>query len=226
MLFGGSLASASVTPAAKTVTVQVSPPVKSTAGSSVKVALGLALVENVGAPEVAQVMSKLAPLAFTGSLKLMTTFAFPATPVAPLVGVVLVTVGDPSTLIVNEHVPDTSTPPFAVPPLSRRRMVMLAEPVALATGVKVSVPFELTAGCTLKSPGLLFAVTSNVSVWLDSLAGPALMAVAQFGNDAMPAVLSAATVGPQEKLGASLTGLTVIVTVAVFDTLFELSLAV
>src|SRR6185436_15947177 len=100
MLSGGSNASASVIPAANAVTVQVSPAVKSAVGSSVKVALGLELVENVCAPEVAQVMSKLAPLAFTDSLKLMTTFVAAPMFVAPFVGVVVVTDGAAST--VNE----------------------------------------------------------------------------------------------------------------------------
>src|ERR1044071_9926584 len=97
MLSGGSNASASVMPAANAVTVQVSPAVKSAVGLSVNVALGLELVENVCAPELAQVMSKLAPLALTDSLKLTTTFAFAATCVALLAGVVEVTDGAAST---------------------------------------------------------------------------------------------------------------------------------
>src|SRR5262245_42838997 len=130
MLSGGSNASTSVMPAASTVTVQVSPCVKSTFGLSVNDVLGLALVANVCEPEVAQLIVKLAPLALTDSLKLTVTFAFAATPVAPFVGVVLVTDGDPSSVIVKTYVPETSTPPFAVPPLSRRRIVMLAVPLA------------------------------------------------------------------------------------------------
>src|ERR1051325_2768553 len=100
MLSGGSKASASVMPAAKTVTVQVSPAVKSAVGSSVNEALGLELVENVCAPEVAQVMSKLAPVAFTASSKLTVTFVAAPMLVAPLVGVVDDTDGAAST--VNE----------------------------------------------------------------------------------------------------------------------------
>src|SRR6185436_16795800 len=225
MLSGGSNASTSVTPAASTVTVQSSPCVKSVLGLSVNAVLGLALVVNVCAPEVAQEIVKLAPLALTDSLKLTVTSAFAATPVAPLAGVVLLTAGDASTWMVNEHEAERSLPPFAVPPLSRRRMVTFADPVVPATGVNVSVPLELTAGWTLKRPGLVFPVTSNVSVWADSFAEPALMPVAQPAKDAAPAELSAVTVGPQEKLGGSLTGLTVIVTVAVFEVL-EPSLAV
>ncbi len=52
------------------------------------------------------------------------------------------------------------------------------------------------------------------------------MPVAQPGNDAAPAELSPMTFGPQLKLGGSLTGFTVIVTVAVFETLPPLSVAV
>src|ERR1043166_8128843 len=100
MLSGGANAAASVLPAANAVAVQASPAVKSAVGLSVNVALGLELVENVCAPEVAQVMSKLAPLAFTDSLKLMVTFVAALMSVAPFVGVVEVTDGAWST--VNE----------------------------------------------------------------------------------------------------------------------------
>ena len=56
---------------------------------------------------------------------------------------------------------------------------MLAVPLALAAGVKVSVPVLDTAGATEKSAALLFASTTNASVWPDSSAGPALRLVAQ-----------------------------------------------
>src|ERR1051325_5830145 len=100
MLSGGSNASASVTPAASTVTVQVSSAVKSAVGSSVDDALGLELVENVGAPEVAWLMPKLAPVAFTDSLKLTVTLVPAPMLLAPFVGVVELTDGAWST--VNE----------------------------------------------------------------------------------------------------------------------------
>src|SRR5204862_6072467 len=227
MLFGGSVTSLSVTCEANTVAVQLSPCVKSVGLMVNVVAPPLTPELPVSCvPDVAHAIENQVPATVTGSLNVIVTLLFKVTPAAPFAGVVLCTVGDASTLIVNEQVPDTSTPPLAVPPLSRTRSVMFAVPVAPATGVNVSVPFALTAGPAVKSPGLLFAVTSNVRVWLDSLAGPGLMPVAQPGNDAAPRELSAMTLGPQLKLGASLTGLTVIVTVAVFDTLFELSLAV
>src|SRR5436190_2294775 len=101
MLSGGSTRSASVMPAANTVTVQVSPGVKSVFGSSVKLALGLALVVNVCAPEVPQVMSKLAPAALTDSSKLIVTFVFDVRSVAPFAGVVELTDGAASTVKLN-----------------------------------------------------------------------------------------------------------------------------
>src|SRR6185436_15991157 len=93
MLSGGSFASASVTPAASAVTVQVSPCVKSVSGLSVNEALGLALVVNVCEPDVAHEIVKLAPLALTDSLKLIVTFVAAPTFVAPLAGVVELTEG-------------------------------------------------------------------------------------------------------------------------------------
>jgi hypothetical protein len=47
------------------------------------------------------------------------------------------------------------------------------------------VPEELTAGGAEKSAGLLFEV-AKLRIWPDSLAGPAEMAVAQFGTDCAP----------------------------------------
>ena len=78
--------------------------------------------------------------------------------------------------------------------------------------VKVSVPVELTAGCAAKA-ALLSLLTRNETVCDDSLAGPALIAVAQFGYDCGPLPLEALSSGPFVKLGASLTPVTVIVNV-------------
>ena len=58
-------------------------------------------------------------------------------------------------------------------------------------------------------------VTTKSTVWLDSLAGPALMAVAQPLTDAAPESSSTVWFAPLVKLGASLTELTVIVKVVV-----------
>ena len=73
---------------------------------------------------------------------------------------------------------EVSTPPLAVPPLSFRVTVMVAEPLASGAGVKVRVPPAVMAGCALKR-AVLLALTVKVRVWLDSFAGPALMFVAQ-----------------------------------------------
>src|ERR1043165_8315138 len=100
MLSGGSKLSASVMPAAKTVTVQVVPAGRSAAGSSVKLAEGEALsVKVCGLP--AQLTEKEPVVALTGSLKLIVMFEFGAALVAPLAGEVVVTDGASSTLIVT-----------------------------------------------------------------------------------------------------------------------------
>ena len=66
------------------------------------------------------------------------------------------------TLITNVCAALVSTPPLAVPPLSCKRTVIVALPLAFAAGVKVRLPFEeFTAGSTLNSASL-FVVTRNV----------------------------------------------------------------
>src|ERR1051325_563020 len=98
MLSGGSPASASVMPAAKTVTLHDSPCVKSTFGFSVNVALGLALRVNVCGPETVQPRPKLAVVALTGSLKLMVMSIAAPRFRRPFGGEVEVTVGAASTV--------------------------------------------------------------------------------------------------------------------------------
>src|SRR5262249_20258480 len=80
-----------------------------------------------------------------------------------------------------------STPPLAVPPLSWIRTETVAEPDVVVDGVNVSVPAGETAGWTLKI-GLLSLLTMKSRDWNDSLAGPALSDVAQFGTDCAPAL--------------------------------------
>src|SRR6185436_14641903 len=93
MLSGGSFESASVTCAANTVTVQSSPLAKSVSGFTVKVVFGLAETTDVCAPLVAQeIVTGVAPR-FTDSLNVIETFELLAICVAPLVGVVALTVG-------------------------------------------------------------------------------------------------------------------------------------
>src|SRR5919199_6363067 len=92
MVSGGSFVSWSLTFAAKTVTVQVSLVAKSTVGSSVKV-VGPPLAVAEWPPLVPQEIEYQEPLTFTGSLKVIETFALVATSVAPFAGVVLATDG-------------------------------------------------------------------------------------------------------------------------------------
>src|SRR5688500_1424702 len=92
MVSGGSSLSWSATWLATTVTVHSSPSTKSLSGLSVKL-VGPPLTVAVCAPLVAQAIVNQLPVAFTGSLKVMSIFASSATPVALLAGVVLATVG-------------------------------------------------------------------------------------------------------------------------------------
>jgi hypothetical protein len=51
--------------------------------------------------------------------------------------------------------------------------------------VSVPVPSWLITGC-VENNALLSFVTVNVKIWLASLSGPALIAVAQFGTECTP----------------------------------------
>src|SRR5688572_12200359 len=143
MLSGGSTRSASVTWAARTVTVQVSACVKSVSGLSVNDALGLALVVNVCEPEVAQEIVKLAPLALTDSLKLIVTFVAAPMSVAPFVGVVELTDGAAS--IVNEKTKSAamlfggSNASTSVTPAARTVTVQVSPCVKSVSGFSVNV---------------------------------------------------------------------------------------
>src|SRR5262249_59036652 len=133
--------------------------------------------------------------------------ASPSTPTAPL----FVTDGAPLRWVL---VPFTafsrsvSSPPLAVPPSSLRRMVMVAEPLASAAGVNVSVPSAATAGAALNRAGLVLPVTSNASDCPDSLAGPLLMPVAQPVIDCGPASSLTTTSAPFVNNGGAVTGST------------------
>jgi len=78
------------------------------------------------------------------------------------------------------------------------------------------VPDELTAGWTEKRALLLFRVT-KLTVWPDSLAGPGEIAVAQLGTDWAPESCITVWSAPLVNEGASFTGFTVRLTVAVFE---------
>ena len=73
------------------------------------------------------------------------------------------------------------------------------------------MPVGDTAGPALNNAGLVLPVTRNVSVCVDSSAGPAIIAVAQFVTDRAPLSSSDVGFGPPVKLGASLTASRVIV---------------
>src|SRR5215207_5670484 len=112
MLSGGSKVSASVIPAAKTVTVQVVPAGRSAVGSSVKLAEGEALSVNVcGEPHCTE---KEPVVALTGSVKLTVMLEVGATLFAPFAGEVVVTAGLASTLIVTVAVSFGERPLVAV----------------------------------------------------------------------------------------------------------------
>ena len=106
MLSGGSIISWSLTCAAKTVTVQVSVAVKSLFGLIVKV-VGppvTTVSATLRVPLVAQTIWNQLPVTLTASLKVMVMSVFCADFVAPFVGVVAVTLGGASTLIVTRAV--------------------------------------------------------------------------------------------------------------------------
>src|SRR6187455_2946064 len=107
MVSGGSFASVSLTFAAKTVTVQLSPFAKFESGLSVK-DCGPPETAAVCAPEVAHEIVNQLPVTFTSSLKVSETFASTATSVAPFAGVVACTDGGWSTV---EPVIETSSTP-------------------------------------------------------------------------------------------------------------------
>src|ERR1700750_2575476 len=114
MLSGGSKLSASVIPAAKTVTVQVVPAGRSAVGSSVKLAEGDELSVKVCGEPAGHWTEKEPAVALTGSVKLIVMFEFCATLVAPFAGEVVVTVGPASTLIVTVAVSFGERPFVAV----------------------------------------------------------------------------------------------------------------
>ena len=85
MAFGGSSVSSSVTLAATTVTVHVSPPTKFAVGSSVKLPGPPDAVAG-WLPLVAQLIEYQPSVTLTGSLKVIVRFAQDGTPVALAAG--------------------------------------------------------------------------------------------------------------------------------------------
>ena len=95
--------------------------------------------------------------------------------------------------------------------------MIVAFPLASAAGVNVRSPFDATAGAVENSAALVLFVTTKVSVCADSLAGPALIAVAQPVWLNAPLFSSTVTSAPLVKPGASLTDVTVMTNVCVGD---------
>src|SRR6476620_11650354 len=98
MVSGGSAASTSLIWAATTVTTQTTPAGSAGFGVSVKLLAGVADVLKVMFEPAGHSIRKEPAFAFTCSLKLIWIVALAATPVAPLLGVVLVTCGAASVL--------------------------------------------------------------------------------------------------------------------------------
>ncbi len=120
------------------------------------------------------------------------------------------------TVMVNVCAALVSTPPLAVPPLSWMCTVTVVLPSTLAAGVYVRVPVSEIAGWTLNRP-LSSLVTMKSTTCADSLAGPALIEVAQPAIVCRPEFSLTAWLAPLTNEGTSLTGFTVIVTVALAD---------
>ena len=77
------------------------------------------------------------------------------------------------------------------------------------------MPFEAIDGTTLNSDGFVFETISKVTAWPLSLDGPGLIAVAHVVTVFAPPSSRTPWSAPLVKLGASLTDVTVTVTVAV-----------
>ena len=105
-------------------------------------------------------------------------------------------------MIVKDCGAEVSTPPIAVPPLSWATRVIVALPLAFAAGVKVRTPADETAGAVVKSAALVLPVTTKITTWPASSAGPGLMPVAQPTNVCAPLSSSTVTAGPATKDGA------------------------
>src|SRR2546425_125208 len=97
-----------------------------------------------------------------------------------------------------------SAPPLAVPPSSLSEMVMVAEPLAFAAGVYVSVPLAATAGWAENSAVLSLLLNNTATCQIYSLA-PDDRALAHPETACAPESSSAAWSAPLVKLGASLT---------------------
>src|SRR5258708_2225690 len=116
------------------------------------------------------------------------------------------------TLMTNVCAALVSMPPLAVPPLSCSFTVTVAVPLALGAAVKLRVPDGVIVGWVV-TRALLLLLTMKSSAWPGGAGGPAEMLVAQLVKVCGPASSSTVSSGPLVKLGASLTGVTVMVNV-------------
>src|SRR5919109_3711435 len=187
MLSGGSVASWSVTFAAKTVTVQVSEPAKSLSGSSVNV-VGPPLAAAVWLPlELHEIENQL-PVTFTGSLNVIVTLLFRATPPAPSAGFVLETVGAASPLFRGFGVPtvksalllSVSTLP---PPFRRAAVVLLSVAVGSVSEQFVPLPYPtMSTAPSGQTVPLAIVVLLLISTTLPAPAAIAMLPVASGGG--------------------------------------------
>src|ERR1041385_6541375 len=160
MLSGGSLESWSVTCAAKTVTLTVSPFAKSTFGLIVKeVGPPVTTVSaTLRVPLVEPTIWNQLPATFTGSLNVSVMFVLFATWVAPLVGVVALTVGAASIVKLKTKLAAMlsggSSESWSVTWAAKTVTVQVSAAVKSAFGLIVNVvgPPVTTVSATLRVP--------------------------------------------------------------------------
>lgn len=113
------------------------------------------------------------------------------------------------TVMVNVRAAEESTPPLAVPPVSRRTTVTVAVPVALASGMNVRAPVAASMVGWAANRAPLVTETANVSPWPASSAGPREMALAHPVNVFGPVPAVTVRFAPGANDGASFTAVTV-----------------
>src|ERR671922_90709 len=159
MLSGGSVASWSLTFAAKTVTVHVSDPTKSESGSSVKVVGPPLTVAEWPSLELQEIEYQL-PVTFTGSLNVIVTLLFNATSPAPLLSV--------------------STLP---PPFRRAAVVLLSVAVGSVSEQFVPLPYPtMSTAPSGQTVPLAIVVLLLISTTLPAVADIAMLPVASGGG--------------------------------------------
>src|SRR5919201_3346829 len=189
MLSGGSVASWSVTFAAKTVTVHVSEPVKSVSGSSVNVVGPPLAVAVWPSLELHEIENQL-PVTFTGSLKVIVMLLFRATSPALFAGLVLETVGAWSPVLRGFGAPtvksalllSVSTLP---PPFRSAAVVLLSVAVGSVSEQFVPLPYPTMStapsGQTVPlAMVVLLLIMTTLPAVADMLVGPIASGVGRF----------------------------------------------